>query len=1115
MAPPDDAGPAPTPGRLRVHRATRIDALLPELAHRLSQAPPDPFTPEIIAVPTRGVERYLTQQLSQRLGTSSGGTDGVCAGVSFPSPNQLFGELTADISGVAYDDDPWRVERLVWPVLDVIDNSLGEPWAAPLRTHVTGSDGGGRPGRRLRLARTVAALFDRYGVERPSLIRDWRAGHDSDGAGGSVPPACAWQPVLWRLVAARLDVPAPPERTPQVLAVLRDDPGRVDLPERLSILGATRLPAAHLDLARGLAEHRDVHLWLPDPSPTRWAAIAAMHPTPPMPRRRVSPLPTLTDDPLLRSLGRDSGELAWRLLTDGDTGDVVIPDRPDSMLGRLQRRVSGEPPGVGSRDATIQFHACHGRARQVEVLREVLLSLLQADPTLEPRDVIVLCPDLAGYTSLVQAAFDSVTVADGRTVDLRVRVADRTSAQDNQVLAALSLVFDLAVGRVTRSALLDLAAQPAVRARFGFDDDALERFDELADQTQVRWGLDLADRRRADLPLPHNTWSSGVDRMLLGVAMADDGMLTATVPAAGITGTEVPTIGNLAEFVDRIRLTLPELRTARPLSEWVTLLNSVIPGLFDATGPDSWQVPAALGAVARWSDDAADHDPTLDIGDLRVWLADLRTGRPTRANFRTGGVTVCSLAPMRAVPYRVVCLLGLDDATFPRATRAAGDDLTARDPILGERDPASEDRQQLLDAIMAAGDHVIITYAGRDVRTNQVQPPAVPVGELLDALADLTGDDPQDLVTRHPLQPFDPRNFSPDDPFGHDPAALAGAEAVARPSVPAPPFFTGPVPPDQEPESATVDDLVTFLGSPAEYFLRRRLGLPRADRDTGSDEQVPIRPDGLTTWGVGDRLVRGLLNGENPDDLCRREIARGVLPPHSLGRTAYEPIAALAATIARQPQAQGDVPPRDVPVSVTLPSGASISGVVGGVRGDHLVTVGYSRLKDKTILGSWVRQLALAAVGLPLTAVIVAQADKDSDGEVAIWRSTPPSRADALTELDLLVRLWRDNHTAPVPFLPTTSRAYVDRRHHLSPEEALSRISADWRVAQARPDRHKGADAVDAAVRRLWVDFDGLTAEPPRPGEPADGPSRFGALARRVWSPILAHGTRHVVGVPS
>ena len=146
--------------------------------------------------------------------------------------------------------------------------------------------------------------------------------------------------------------------------------------------------------------------------------------------------------------------------------------------------------------------------------------------------------------------------------------------------------------------------------------------------------------------------------------------------------------------------------------------------------------------------------------ELRALLADRLQGRPTRANFRTGHLTICTLVPMRSVPHRVVCLLGLDDGVFPRKAPRDGDDLLLDDPHVGDRDARTEDRQLLLDALLAATDRLIITYTGSDERTNLGDRPrsrSASCSTCRPTSADGSGG--RDVVVRHPLQPFDPRNF--------------------------------------------------------------------------------------------------------------------------------------------------------------------------------------------------------------------------------------------------------------------------------------------------------------------------------------------------------------------
>ena len=1088
---------------LSIHRRPRTDLLAAGLAEVLTTplttlaGTQDPFLAEIVSVPTRGVERFLTQQLGQRLGvTAPGAGDGVCADVRFPAPTELLQDTMAEVLGAGtarFADDPWHPRRLTWTVLDLIRDDVDGTWKRAAQMHRTGSDAEGEGDRQLHVSRTVADLFQRYGIERPHLIADWAAGRDTDGFGAPVPEDLAWQPQLWRAARTRIGVASPAEAMFDACTRLADDPALTTLPARLSLFGPTRLPGAHRLLLATLAQARDVHLWVPDPSPHRWDAIAAAarvgHPAVP-PLRRSSPVAVATRSPLLRSLGRDSGELAY-LLTALDSGarqpdtesDGALqtpgppppPDRGESLLGVLQSVIAADLPvvdGAASLDGTVQLHDCHGRPRQVEVLRETILGLLAADPSLEPRDILIMCPDVSSFAPVITAAFSATDPhSDAPAAALRVRIADRTSAQSNDVLQALDHLLTMADDRFAASTVMDFTALPAVRARFGLDDDGIERLNDLVTRAGIRWGLDHSDRTRHGLPveISQNTFRAGLERMLLGVALGDEDlqMSGAVLPVENVTGNDAALIATLAELVDRLRLITPQLREKHDVGDWTRLLSHSLECLTAGVGPNSWQVPAALGALSRLADESGGSTTPLHLKDVRLWLSDVLAGRPTRTNFRTGGVTVCSLQPMRSVPYRVICLLGLDDGVFPRRTTPDGDDLTARDPRVGERDPGAEDRQLFLDALMAATEHLVITYAGRNVRTNRPQPPAVPVGELLDTLSEITGLTSGELVVRHPLQPFDPANFRsgelvPDRPFSHDATALDGARALCEPRRPAPPLFTGTLAADPVAEVA-LSDLTAFLTHPPSFFLRHRLGL-FLERDlTAPADQIPIELDGLQRWQVGDRVLTGLLRDGEYSRITRAEAYRGDLPPAGLARGAFVAIADHAQLIATQVLALRTEPVREVPVSLLLPSGVRLTGVVPFVSGNRLVEATYSSLKDKDILGLWVRTLALQA-SQPGSPIVSALAAKGSSG-VNNWTFQAPEADSAVAELDLLVDLLARGRREPLPLMPEAARSYATRRARGNePQSTLDAVAAEWTRNLTRP----GSESNDRAVQRLW-----------------------------------------------
>ena len=392
-------------------------------------------------------------------------------------------------------------------------------------------------------------------------------------------------------------------------------------------------------------------------------------------------------------------------------------------------------------DRSVVLHAAHGPDRQVEVLREVLVGLLADDPTLEPRDIVVMCPDIETFAPLIAAAFGldtADTEAEHPGHRLRVRLADRSLRQLNPLLAVVSRLVRLADGRMPASAILDLCATAPVARKFSFTADEQDRLQDLVARAGVRWGLDAERRGRFGLAdFGQNTWAAGLDRLLLGVAMdeSEQRFLGTALPMDDVDSSDVDLIGRLAELVARLRTLTDACRRPRPVAGWVELFKQALELLTEVSPTDRWQLSHAYAELSRLAE-AAESSPRPRCPSPRS-----RTCWPTRSAAGPAGRTSApapspsrSLLPMRAVPHRVVCLLGVDDGTFPRRRSPDGDDIIETDPWIGDRDPRSEDRQLLLDAMLAAEERLLVVYAGADPRSGAEIPPAVPIGELLDAL---------------------------------------------------------------------------------------------------------------------------------------------------------------------------------------------------------------------------------------------------------------------------------------------------------------------------------------------------------------------------------------------
>mgnify|MGYP000880246903 FL=1 len=1151
---------------LFVHRAVSTSVLADGLAELLSRPLEDPFAQEVVAVPAKGVERWLAQRLSHRLGAGAGRGDGVCAGVRFLNPHSLV-SLVLGIER----DDPWHPEQLAWPVLQAIDESLQEGWATALATHLGAAgeadetERGLRRGRRYAVARRLAGLFSSYAVQRPALVADWRAGGTGDGLGGTLPEDLAWQPHLWRAVLEIVDATPPDVRHEQVVAGLRSggDPEGLDLPGRLSLFGHTRIAASEIEVIAALGEQRDVHLWLPQASPAAWDTLAGVVADGPV-LRADDPSVDHVNHPLLASLGRDARELQRSLaLTDArdarlgallpapGAGPAPGDAAPGSLLQWLQYDVARDHVPTAAEiagrvlavdDDSVQVHACHGHGRQVQVLRDVLSALLQDNPDLEPRDILVMCPDIDAYAPLVHAGFGLGEVVraeesgDGHPAHrLRVMLADRAPRHTNPLLALAARLVELAGGRLTASEVLDLARSEPVRRRFGLDDDSLDRIAGWVEEVAVRWGLDADHRATYDLgKFPQNTWRTGLDRVLTGAALdgSDLTHLGQTVALDDLDSGDIDLAGRLAELVERLGSTLHALHGCRQAGEWSRALRAGVLGLATTTAADAWQVTQLDRELARIEASArrGTTSTELALSDVRALLEEHLTGRATRTSFRTGTLTVCTLVPMRSVPHKVVALIGMDDGIFPRTTTPDGDDALARNPVTGERDSRAEDRQLLLDAVMAAGQTLVITYTGADEHSGSERPPAVPLGELLDALAE-TAQRPTDappLVRRHPLQPYDVRNLGAtapgepallpgDEPFSFDPAALAGGRAhQARHAVLEPvsepvsaALLPEPLPP-LPPGDLALEDLQRFLAQPAQAFLRQRLGLLLPDEPEEPSEGIPIDLDGLEKWQIGDRMLRAVLAGTPLELAQQHERWRGSVPPGELGRQLLDDISGNVRDIHRASLALRDGPGSSIDIDVQLPDGRRLIGTVAGLyeAGSCVVTSTYSSIKAKQRLRSWVTVLALAAAGHEdATSHVVGQLRRGRKPGVGHYTHGPVDRDIALTLLGQLVDLYDRGMTSPLPLGVQTACTFAESFHGSGDERgALYDAEKQWKSStgafsftgeQDNPAfvRVLGAGARLADVAgtpagdEVWTK--GLT-------------TRFGQFAFRVWQPLIA-----------
>lgn len=1152
---------------LVVHTASRVEDLLDPLVARLRQgAPEDPFTPLTIVVQSRGMQRWLSHQLAERLAPDGAG---IAANLAFPFPGRLLRDLAAAVNDAGEDggtvpgiagDDPWAPGSLVWQVLAVLQEQRDRPELARLQPYLAqrAVDGAAlrteaepEPGpevvdrRTWRFARAVADVLDGYAVARPGMVRAWSQGQDVGPDGRALEDRERWQPWLWRCVGERLaGRPDPATRLRQLIARLTD--GReVVLPPTLrhvSTFGISALHEQQLRVLAALARHTDLALYVPTVSASRWAVVGRSLADDPRGAEDPSVRPAAAH-PLVASCGRITDDAAavfhhlgvTRRSHDRGGGPSAVP----GLLERLQASVREdrwpvEPQPLAPGDRSVRIHRCHGPTRQTEVLRDVLLGLLADDPALEPRDILVMTPDIDRYAPLVEAAF----VGDTDTPTLPVRIADRHLGAGNPVVETLLGVLELAAGRATTSQVLDLLGRAPIADRFGVTPADVEQLGTWAAGTGIRWGRDRAHRVRAGQPPDRvHTWRFGLDRMLLGATMADEGdrVVGDVTPFDPIEGDDVAVLGRLAAACRRLFAVADRLRDPRPVSMWRDELVGVVDELFHVAAPDAWRVQEVVAALPDLSDAAA-PDPILDLGAVRALVGDAVDRPRGAAGYETGAVTVCAMIPMRFIPHKVVCLLGLDDGAFPRPRTRLGFDLLERDDRVGDRDRRVEDRALFLEAVLAARQHLVITCTGRDVRTGAAHPPAVPLAELTEVLDRLVAV-PQEraaapaddeattpdrgsgaVIVTHPLHAFSPQAFDPRQPDGvssFDRSARDAAEVARRRDRRRRVLLPHPLPPRADDDAAgaapvvSLEDLADAVGHPTRHLLRRRLDVYLGEDAPATDDQEPVAIDGLRRSALG----RELLETPATPGWDRAVLASGTVPAGTPGRVGVasvrDEVARLRAVAHDQcagAAGSGELPGSVLgdagrtPVDLALADGR-LQGTVDGVHavGDRTLRVElrFVRPRPDRLLAAWIRHLALsAAVTSPVTSLLVTRAGSSAtqDAEVTwfdpLAADPPAARELALRHLDDLAEVQQQAGEMLLPLFTQASSTFAATGRLTAARDAFGPTDVPAFGDGDRDDYVLEAYGADVTLDDVLTDP--LAEE------------RFRTLATIVWGPLEA-----------
>jgi len=1159
-----------------VLQGNRLENLRQVAVTWLNRHPLAPLENEILLVQSNGIAQWLKLALAADADAREPGC-GIAAALTINLPGRFHWQAYRAVLGDLPETSPYDKQLLSWRLLRLLPTLLNETEFVSLR-HFLMDDKGQR--KLFQLAQRLADLFDQYQIYRADWLQDWSRDlnritrHNQHTV---LPDEQGWQAALWRRLCQDIGAEARSSGRAQVhkqfldacrsLTATNRPPG---LPRRVVLFGISSLPRQSLEVLAAISRCTQVLLCVHNPCMHYWGDIIEPHVAQQMFARPYQRQPARADlaivagdsnidelflraNPLLAAWGKQGRDYI-RLLDEHDERAAYEPffrqnklaidlfEEPDAchVLGRIQadifhlRSISEAKTAQTESAATggLSFHIAHSTQREVEILQDHLLTLFDNNSTLRPRDILVMVPDINQFAPHIQAVFGRIDPADKRYIPFTI--SDQGKRHQAPVYLALSILMRLTSSRFGVSELLDLMDVSAVQQAFDLDAGDKTLLHRWIDGAGIRWGLNKAQRLAHGLPatlqdqtLEQNTWHFGLRRMLLGYAVGNSDAWQDIEPFAEVGGLSAAIIGKLTRLLNVLEHHWHLFQEQTDIANWTLRISALMRDCLHASDDqDALLIARAEKRLQTWREacEQADFREELGIDIVSDFFLDALDEQELSQRFLAGAVNFATLMPMRAIPFRHICLLGMNDGDYPRQVPAVDFDLMRHDYRPGDRSRREDDRYLFLEALLSARDALYISWSGRSIRDNSERPPSVLVAQLRDYVADTCDQAMLSAITReYPLQPFSEQYFSTSGKhrtFAHEwePGASSGTEHTA-------PVFNHPSSENDENTTLTLRDLVSLLRQPANVFFNRQLGIVFDDENMKGEDDELFAIDGLTRWQINNDILnavqRALVQSAEPspdiESILNKQINKlarsGVLPlpPFSeLERSALHQALLNPLTCYHQVLQTWPEPLDlriDIPASENSPALLDILSDIHQMPGDAGQRVRCVLFNSQIWAGKkgsrgepkwhylvreWPAHLAAQLHG-PVTTRLLGPA---TDEQLA------PLDADQAQELlTSLLRLWQLNLQQVLRADVKTSCTYLSTDDLQDPASKAAIVyDGDY--------NREGIVHQNYALYRLWPTFAELMPESSHSGS-ASMPSKFVQDSRALYQPLIDHWYRH------
>jgi exodeoxyribonuclease V gamma subunit len=1094
---------------LHIYTSNRLERLAQLLVALIKTPLPNPLEKEIIVVQSRGMERWLSMTLAEHFGIWANGL--------FPFTDAIVWRLFKDALGYLPDTSPFEREVMTWSLMELLPDLLAKREFTELQNYLLPSE----PGMKLfQLVWRIAELFDQYSVYRPDWLATWE--QDEQPSELQDDAQAAWQALLWQALIKRHGNGHRAKLRHEFFTQLSQSDNKPRFCKRLALFGISALPPFHLDVFTKLGQAIDVNIFILNPCQEYWGDILSdseiAHRTIRFKEQPKTPeeLHLEKGNSLLASMGKMGRDFMDMLNEYPHTSHehFDVPGE-DSLLHTIQTdllylREPNEPKLiVNEPDKSIQIHICHSPLRELEVLHDQLLALFETKPTLLPKDILVMIPDIESYAPFIEAVFATTSE---KKKQIPFSIADRSLRSQSALIDTFFALLELCQSRLTVSQVLHILEATTVQKHFGLREQDLELIRHWIKATHIRWGMDATAKERLNLPpYEENTWRAGLKRLLLGYALTyserqlgtNDLLFQDILPFNAIEGNGALVLGKLAAFLEKLFGALEVLEQAYPLAQWATLLTQLVDDFFtpdDASEMEVQQLRRCLHKMAINGNQAAfNTSVTLEV--VITYLRHYLELEPQPTDFLTGKVLFAAMLPMRSIPFQVICLLGMNDHAYPRANKTLGFDLITKHPQRGDRSRRQNDRYLFLETLLSARSYFYLSYVGQSIHDNSVIPPSVLISELQDYLNKHFTHATQDIlnlvITSHPLQAFSPKYFnrSHAELFSYSQEYCTASSTLLKIQANKAPLISKPFLKQRLPEpqpvvewkTLDVNRITRFFTHPTQFFLKERLGVELPTPEKVLVETEPFTLDGLERYQLNQLLLEKMLAGVNMVEYQKVIKASGQLPHGKIGDYLYrelleqlQPFVEQLRQITRQEKLESP------PLQLTCQD-FKITGYLRSIWRSHLIHYRYTKVKAKDQIRIWLHHLLLNALAtdrnykqLPRYSLLF--------GEGKCWEYLPINNSQEVL-CHLLTNYYWQGLQQPLLFFPETSLTLVEK----AAEKEVMRMTKEvWQGDDFSP---KG----EAYDEYYQVCFHSLEENMPFQDD------HFKKLAEDFYQPLLEH----------